>query len=273
MSVPMREDVYVLGCLARPLTFHSQQQRACNLIWALFAAERLKEKDEVLIIGGGVAGLTAAIAARLKGCKVDVFERQRLLHLQELNETRYVHPNVHDWPREGWENPLSDLPCLNWSVANAGIVVNQIREQWERAYKECKGAQGGLDFTQRCENVELGSQNRMPLVTCSRPLRHRTYPCVILALGFGLERTMRNVDSWLYWDNENYAQPTRGTRAMRYLVVGCGDGGLIDVLRLRINRFVHQQFTHDLFSSPKARAVAEKLAILDDQARELPPAE
>src|ERR1017187_8874394 len=68
-------NVYVLGCQQRPLTFHSQQHRAFNLIWALMSRGKLAPKQRLGIVGGGLAGMTAAAAAMSKGVYVKLIEQ------------------------------------------------------------------------------------------------------------------------------------------------------------------------------------------------------
>src|SRR5688500_14031608 len=95
MAAPGREGVSVLGCVSIPLTFHAQQQRACNLIWALWATGKLNSNHRVAIVGGGLGGIMAAVAATSLECDVTLWEEHQLFHLQSGNLFhRYIHPNV-----------------------------------------------------------------------------------------------------------------------------------------------------------------------------------
>src|SRR5688500_8964868 len=83
MQVKGMPRVYVLGCRAQRVTVHSQQTRAFNLIWALFEKGILKEGSRVGVVGGGIGGVTAAAAALIMKCKVEIVEqRQTLMPLQ-----------------------------------------------------------------------------------------------------------------------------------------------------------------------------------------------
>ena len=62
-SIPSMSDVYLLGCFASNVTFHSQQRRAFNLIWALFEEGRLSSGKKTAVVGGGLAGRDL-----VKGC-------------------------------------------------------------------------------------------------------------------------------------------------------------------------------------------------------------
>src|SRR4051812_48144348 len=81
MAVPDNNGVYLLGCLERRVTLFSQQMRALNLIYSLFEEERVGTGDRVAVVGGGAAGLTAAVAAALCGCHVTLLEKGELLGL------------------------------------------------------------------------------------------------------------------------------------------------------------------------------------------------
>src|SRR4051812_41798380 len=100
MSSPTLDGPYALGCFGKMVTFYSQQRRALNLVWALFKTGRLEQGSSLAVVGGGLAGLTAAAAAASKGCEVTLFEaNQDILHLQRTNGSRYVHPQISYWPR------------------------------------------------------------------------------------------------------------------------------------------------------------------------------
>jgi hypothetical protein len=132
MGVPDHDGVYVLGCLSSPLTFHAQQQRACNLVWALMATKRLTPAQSMLIVGGGLAGLTAAALACSEGMRVTLVERVTPLYFQDSSSHhRFIHPNVYEWPDPGWSIESTDLPCLNWEAGYLPSVVSTIKEQWD----------------------------------------------------------------------------------------------------------------------------------------------
>jgi FAD dependent oxidoreductase len=137
MAIDSFEDVYVLGSFANHVTIHSQQRRAFNLIWALFKSGRLKEGSSVTVIGGGFAGLTAAAAAQQRGAGVTLFEKEfALLNLQIGNHTRYLHPNLYDWPQPGSEDESTALPFLNWRAGPSSSVSKTVKAEWESLFAD-----------------------------------------------------------------------------------------------------------------------------------------
>jgi predicted ATPase len=269
MRVPGRKGVYVLGCLARPLTFHSQQQRAFNLIWALFARGELAEGQTVAVVGGGLAGMTTAAAAVLQGCEVTLLEkREHLFHLQRLNSTRYIHPNILDWPRDGAYHPTTDLPCLNWHADYADHVVEQVDSQWEHI---CKDALLKVVLECNVGGIYCDDNGRPKVVSASGSSENRyhnkAYDCVILAVGFGLERDLSSIQCRSYWEGDSLHEPVRrGPIPRKFLVTGCGDGGLLDVLRLRIDNFKHDQLASGLLADEQLGPIKKQLISIDSKA-------
>jgi len=234
--------VFFVGKGAGRVTFVAQQRRAINLTWALAEQGVFKLGAHVAVIGGGLAGMTAAVAAKIHGCKVTLLEAElTLMHLQRGNTTRYVHPNVYDWPEEISKEPVSNLPFLNWSEGDCRSVSLAVLSQWDQV-------KGGI-----CER--LGTRVTVKLDASSRPVIHDNssaeyFDAIILCSGFGIEKTIPELPFLSYWDNDNLARPAIvGTGIKRVIVSGAGDGGLIDVARLTITDFDHGEVTREFYAS------------------------
>lgn len=244
LTIKDNPNVYWIGRKATRLTFLSQQQRALNLIWALHNTGSLPPGSEVTVVGAGLAGLTAAFAASQLGAKVRLLESKSVpLHLQRGCQLRFVHPYILDWPDQTSEIPITNLPCLNWGADMAAQISNTVLEQWEEMKKDVQTYYG-------YEVRQIGrSTDGRPHVIAEGRLNNEIHTCdhLILAIGFGLERSLSNVPFLSYWENDNFGRPViTGPIPRRYLVSGCGDGGLIDAIRLRINAFDHAEFVYHL---------------------------
>jgi Alanine dehydrogenase/PNT, C-terminal domain len=122
-------NVYFLGPFAERVSFASQQRRALNLLWARERTKSVSGK-QVAIIGGGVAGLTAAAAAITCGADVTVFEKEyELCSSQRETHTRYIHPSINFWPQEPLR-VITDWPFLNWYAAPCRAVISEVERQW-----------------------------------------------------------------------------------------------------------------------------------------------
>jgi hypothetical protein len=262
MAVNEIEGVYVLGSFAKRVTFSAQQNRAFNLVWALSnqCTNRVGPGRSVAVVGGGLAGITAAAAAQLLGCNVTLFEeRGCLLHLQCDNMTRFIHPNIYDWPESDARMPVTDFPCLNWSADFSSAVVAVLVEQWERL----STSSPRIDVRYRHRVREVRSWSGSPCVVLEQPgFDTLHFDCVILAVGFGVEKPRSDVRQFSYWDNDPLNQHVKmGPIPRRYLVTGCGDGGLIDTMRLSLSGFNHKKFVDDFL--PEELVVEIAPALLD----------
>ena len=72
---------------------------------------------------------------------------------------------------------------------------------------------------------------------------------IILAIGFGLEKLTPPYSLESYWRNEQLGQPFLDGSQRRYLISGFGDGALVDLCRLTIERFRQDTIVYELFPS------------------------
>ena len=126
--------LFLVCAFDRGVTVWSQQVRALNLAFALVKSGKIDclsdrtPRKQVAIIGGGFAGLTLAAGLIKKGVNAEltIFEQcDTLMPLQQGSDSRWLHPHIYDWPREGSEAGVAMLPVLNWTAARASDVVVQ----------------------------------------------------------------------------------------------------------------------------------------------------
>src|SRR5437879_1296099 len=116
MSVSGLRRTYSLGCFARYQTLYAQQVRAINLIDALDRTGLLKPGEHIIVAGGGIAGMTVSVAARMRNAKVTMVEEsEQLIPFQRASAGRFLHPYAYDWP---FVMPLetTPLPFMNWKA-------------------------------------------------------------------------------------------------------------------------------------------------------------
>ncbi|WP_199693470.1 FAD-dependent oxidoreductase [Sorangium cellulosum] len=255
------DGLYVLGCFERRVTLASQQVRALNLVYALHERRIVPTNGAILVVGGGVAGMTAAAGAARLGYKVTLVEqRDELLPLLRGNAKRWLHPRVYDWPEPDAEHPEADVPVLPWRAAPAGEVVEQLERQW-KALPELPR----IEVLLSARVVDLG-QGAPRRVSLNAPgLKRREVAAVILAVGFGLERRVEGVDFVSYWDDDNLDQSPRRSPA-RYFISGTGDGGLIDAVRARLRGFRHDRLLADFVGAEELGSVRQALLDIEHEA-------
>lgn len=234
MLMPGFKRIYgiVPGPDGDPVSFYSQQLRAFNLAWSLAKLDLLRRKTNVSIVGAGLAGVTMAAAARMLGCEVTLFEQgYQPFHQQRGNFTRFVHPNLIDWPRVGSELDHTDLPFLNWSADSCNNVIQEIELQWE-LLRPSVNLQRNMIVSRVDEDDQSAS------ITVESPYGRWKSDLVVFCAGLGPERQFQGLPTLLYWDNDKLHQP-QSTEGKRLLISGIGDGGLIDAMRVLFRNFDH----------------------------------
>jgi hypothetical protein len=155
------------------------------------------------------------------------------------------------------------LPVLNWSEGRASDVARTLlggfadyRQKFAKnRFKAFVGvhrlqidaAQKQIDFIGT--DVVMNGAHFSPGESEGGT---EVFDTIIFATGFGWERTNK-FKTPSYWRNEQLAQPNLTVDRSRYLVSGFGDGALIDVCRLTIERFRQDTILYELFGSELER--------------------
>lgn len=277
-SYHVRSACYAIGpFFADGVTILKQQIRALNLVFALAETKKIRNEldgtnaaesaRDIAVIGGGVAGMTAAVAAAKLGNNVWHFEqRPELCHLQAGCDTRAVAPHIYDWPKPGSESPYAGLPSLNWQAGTAAELARCLVKAYDAVAKE---AGNRLRLHLGATTFISGDE-----VKWDNSLSHgrggsREFDYIIIATGFGVERGVREQQFASYWRNDSLNQSTPGVtseKTEQLLVSGTGDGGLIDLLRAKIRGFSQAWILDDLFfEEPELGQLRDRLAAIHDE--------
>jgi hypothetical protein len=255
------EETYALiPGVGTPVTFYTQQKRALNLVWALHRTGKLHKDTRVGVVGAGLAGVTAAVAAKALHCQVSLFEKeQNAFHEQYGNHTRYISPHISEWPSQSSLELHTDLPYLNWTADLCNLVIEEIKTQWDGM----EGLKIRPDFG--CDVKEIAVHDRKPHVVVELPYTFREYDIVILCAGFGNEWSTEGFRSPTYWRDDDLHQPY--PRDTHILVSGTGDGGLIDAMRCVINGFDHQAVLQKIIMHENFAQVMPEIQEVEHKAR------
>jgi hypothetical protein len=264
----VRDGLYLLGALERGVTLYNQQVRAHNLVWALWELDRAKRRKlgRVAIIGAGAAGLTAAagLLARYHGAvPITMFEqRWDLCPLQQGSDTRWLHPRIYGWPEPGSRAPTASLPLLNWSEGRASDVARTLVAAFGEFCSEFADRPESLHLLIGLQHLKLRAKALEIEWVGTRAERvgqffRRTAPegngaafdTIIVAAGFGLEQSPSSFHTASYWRNEQIGQPILSGSERKYIISGYGDGALVDLCRVRIERFRQDTVLYELFGS------------------------
>jgi hypothetical protein len=238
MSPADSPSLYVLGAYAKRLTLYSQQTRAINLVDAIHWYRRPWDGVRLAVVGGGVAGITAAARATELGARVTLIERlQHILEIQTKSD-RWLHPTLYEWPFSGLGGgeDCTQLPVMNWTAAPAKDVAETLTREWTTRY----AAAVTSHFNAEVVGVEAGVGGptlRWQRQTKTGAEEHQDqFDAVIFAVGFGLEPKGANRRS--YWENDSLDKTLRTDECV--LIAGYGDGALTDLMRACLNDFDHR---------------------------------
>jgi hypothetical protein len=261
-------NVFVIGGIGQErLTVCSQQIRALNLIYwlnKLWQQGKLTQAEEdqpdLVVIGAGIAGLTAAAAAARLDRKVWVLEaHEHPLALQRGCRHRLLHPHFYEWPEKGCWKMSAGLPILDWEEASAAEVADRIWGQFKAIADEKH-----ITMCTSVPDVNVKGPMENPCITWTTPAgqpMEKHPPVVILAVGFGVERTVPDLPVLSYWRDDPLDQAPLPRRTGEYtqIVSGTGDGGLVDVLRAALKGFDHVQFFSSIAAITRGSELEEHL--------------
>lgn len=266
MGVKGYPGVYVLGAFAKYVTVYAQQVRALNLIEALAKNGVLTRRSRLAVVGGGIAGLTAAAAAAVRGAgHVSVFEKLGdTMRMQRVSQQRFLHPYIYDWPENAGRGETADLPLMGWKAENASKVITQLDAQW-RAIR----AEVGDDrlpeprYDREVQGIEIeDGGSRLKFEDGGT----EPFDVVIMAVGFGRD-THPHTDS--YWtdaridglevESGELGELGEVGSGQSWLVSGYGDGALTDLMRLCTMNFLHDQVIKSVEEATREQAVVAQL--------------
>jgi hypothetical protein len=257
--------VYLIGSLERGVTVYNQQVRAHNLAWALWELQRNGELQlGRAIVGGGVTGLTIAACLLClfdEAVTIVLFEeRWDLCPLQQGSDTRWLHPKIYSWPAEGSRAPSASLPVLDWSEGRASDVARTILREFSEYSRAFANPQQRLSVYLGLRHFQINVRTREISWVAHKAIQTgaffhldrragatEAFDTIVLATGFGLETQRPEYPTESYWRNEQLAQPKLDGSQKSYLISGFGDGALVDLCRLTIERFRQDTIVYELF--------------------------
>lgn len=266
-SFRVKPGLYLIGSLERGVTVYNQQLRAHNLVWALWELHKEKTSNiktgKVAIVGGGIAGLTAAACflSRFERISVTVFEQLwDLCPLQQGADNRWLHPRIYEWPAPGSRSPSASLPVLDWSEGRASDVARKILSEFGEFSKAFGASEERLNIFLGLRHFRINATKNEIDWIANKAERNGAFfhtgetqgdslkfDTIVLAVGFGLETQSPDYPTDSYWRNEQHGQPILNGSRQNYVVSGFGDGALIDLCRLTIERFRQDTILLELF--------------------------
>jgi hypothetical protein len=150
---------------------------------------------------------------------------------------------------------------LNWTEGRASDVSREVLEGFGR-YADRYGGDR-LELYLGLNHLRIGAASRTIEWMGRRGVRHGAYvrsgephgdrcrfDVIALATGFGLEEGVEEAEGTnSYWRNDRLGQPQLSGGRATYLLSGFGDGALIDLCRLSVERFRQDTILYELFGA------------------------
>jgi hypothetical protein len=261
---------YIIGIYQGGITVYKQQIRALNIFNALINTGKIRVEDDftIGIVGAGVAGLTFAAAAMKSNMIVRIYEKEpHYLHMQSGCDTRKIHPNIYEWPDSGSLFPYAKMPVLSWEYDTASNVSKQIVKEFRKV--RAVHSSNFEDYTRMnilsVENNDIKGQKKIK-ITAEHVESKRKVPgfcdLIVYAVGYGIEGGV-NVASRTpsYWRNDSLGQSNLRDGNNNYMISGLGDGGLVDLFRLKLYDFSYEYILSVFQSNEKAyNSLKQKLS-------------
>ncbi len=229
-------NYYLIPPLGVRINFHSQQLRALNLVMALHegTVPEISPDDElnVGVIGGGLAGITAAIGMLCKGHRVVVFEtKSEALHRQSEAAHRMLHPSVNYWPdHEGNLVSSTELPFFDWVQGDCDEIISELREEWQ-GYLSSYEDRLTFAHSKTVKNIRQASDGRFRLWLEDGNSSEGHFDLILATVGFADEAPPDEFPTPFYWNSDDLMKMIEDPKTPNFTVSGAGDGGLIDALR------------------------------------------
>jgi hypothetical protein len=254
----------------RNISIVDQQSRCCNLCWSLAKLKRVRSTHHVAIVGGGISGMTCAVALAVwTDCLVTVFERDSV-QLKRFRRAghRYIHPDLNH--RGGDDGHLvydprkpTRFPFMNWSGNYAPAFAEELIAKFDH-YRSTLNIALYLDATAR---TPLSAGGRAELaISSGTQSKKMTFDAVILATGFGEEQLglsahTNDTSYWLSGNPLSYRPSPLQKRAReRILVSGNGDSAVIELAHVLIRGFDHEHILDFLPSNTLAPRLSREYA-------------
>jgi len=242
----------------------------------------LQDGHRVAVVGAGAAGIAAAAAAALLAdVRVDLYESgDDVLPIQRATRRRRLDPHIYGWPKVASDDPIADLPVLDWEAGASQDVQRDIAIDFGRI-KDVVGGRIAVHSRHKvvairpvAGGVELDFQ-REPRrdETADGPdgtkIDHDTVDLVLLAFGFGREpaQAIAGVPNFSYWSDAGIpGADLQASASPRFLVSGNGDGGLIDLVAAASADFDHAAAIREIVGQANIEQIFGELEVIDAEA-------
>lgn len=278
---------FEIGGILSPVSIRDQMVRGCWIVDRVIESRLVLRHQQLLVIGAGVAGATAAIEAARRGISVVLIDKASQPFLRQATCTsRWVDPTQYDWPVDHWDRQqfpwMSPPPVvpLQWKAARA----NTLALVWTaQLYQAMQSFPVRLSFSPNTGIKTLGIVvSALPNDPARTELEvelqggklagTQRFSVAVSTVGFGTEdTTVGRFSSWRFWDTDPLEQHDFGLgrgASPDILISGGGDGALQDLLRtLTIVKSAREVYDAISLPAPRRAELEHRLQSAEDQAQ------
>ena len=261
VQIPCKSRIYLIGSYDKKITIYNEQVRALRICRALIEESIIQKDFKIGVLGGGIAGVTSAIALISKGYKVDLFEKEdELVQLQIKSEHRYVHPHIFSWPEKSSDWPHAGIPIeeLDWKADFASTVASKLLAKTEVI--EADNENLLIHRNTKIGNIQELSNSKLNLIGDKN--QFNDFDALIVTVGFGSDKHPES-ETVSYWDSDEITSNDN----IKVLISGRGDGALIDAIRYSLKDFNHKDLIDQFSNTEELMEFGNKIAQLDLQAK------
>ena len=274
---------YLISGGLSPISIRDQMLRG-QLVVERLAENRLINGDtQLLVVGAGVGGVTAAICAARKGVRTILVEKTLApFGVQRRGATRFLNPTQYDWPVDHW--PYGVFPWLNSHVQLplpyptdwAGILVALWEKELRKAEHDLRPLLTYFDETAPAEIDPDLLPGQLTVRFSGGWTATDTFEAIIWAAGSGEEECRLFAHPQIpqpnpiyegrsFWSTDPLTATNLGVlgHAPRVLISGSGDGGLQDYLRV-VTRYDSAEQLYRMCNIPQE--IADRIQSAEDRA-------
>ena len=229
--------VFDTSSVQSPGSIRDQILRACWLVDRALDAKYINKHSALLVLGAGVAGVSAAMRAAAKGVPTILVDQARQpFSRQATCQTRWVDPSIYEWPHGhhtalAWGTGSMPLPY------RADLVHLVVSGQWVPLFNAAPGY-----LTTYWGHVMKKRPKQIPGAVIAEIENTKTgkvkpvrAAMALIASGAPEENTeCLSFRGFRFWDSDPYGQPSvlSPPAQPKVLISGGGDGALQDLLRI-----------------------------------------
>lgn len=217
-------------------------------------------KTDLLVVGAGAAGATAAMHAASKGVRTLLVEREKNPFTTQRSCERWIDPTLYDWPLGHWNKAKWESAPLKWAAGHAQFLADYWGSQLKDMDDNCP------ELEVKCSNILLHPPKLMSTGFHRTDFLHaqignlngqleqeRDFGMALFCAGFGKERCSVGKYKWFdFWRADDIEQLNFGLPSNvqpTVLISGSGDGALQDFIRVVTGHWSPRDVMRGIYSA------------------------